>query len=186
MLDTLTYSAWHIPLSRKEMTLREAADDLSCVGAAPDDIPLMVQLAENPKYNIFHGAVDLKTHDYIHCILGRGLLAKDEAFVIGFTMGSTNRLSATEEKLFALVAERLYPGIYRFSREDVRVFRDAVRLAFLSDTPALNQIDYSRHLDRTLGDLRRELRIDEPLLSAYYAIEKKRYPDSPESQRLLD
>ena len=186
MLDTLTYAAWHVPLSRKDMTLREAADDLSCVGAAPDDIPLMVQLAENPKYNIFHGAVDLKTHDYIHCILGRGLLAKDEAFVIGFTMGSTNRLSATEEKLFALVAERLYPGVFRFSREDVRVFRDAVRLAFLCETSALNQVDYGRYLDWRLGDLRRELRIDAPLLSAYYAIEKKRYPQSPESQRLLD
>ena len=186
MLDTLTYAAWHLPLSRKDMTLREAALDLSCVGAAPDDIPLMVQLAENPKYNIFHGAVDLKTHDYIHCILGRGLLAKDEAFVIGFTMGSTNRLSATEENLFALVAERLYPGVFRFSREDVRVFRDAVRLAFVSETPALNQIDYGRYLDSTLGDIRRELRIDEDLLRAYYAIEKRRYPGSRDSRRLLD
>ena len=186
LVQTLDYADWHTPLSRCNMTLREAADDLARVGAAPEDIPLMVRLAENPRYNLFHGAVDLKTHDYIHCILGRGLLAKDEAFVIGFTMGSTNRLSATEEKLFALVAERLYPGIYRFSREDVRVFRDAVRLAFVSDTPALNQIDYGRYLDRTLGDIRRELRIDEGLLRAYYAIEKRRYPNSPESRRLLD
>lgn len=186
LTQTVAYADWHIPLSHADMTLAAAADDLARVGAAPDDIPLMVQLAENPKYNLFHGAVDLKTHDYIHAILGRGLLAKDEAFVIGFTMGSTNRLSATEEKLFTLVAERLYPGIFRFSREDVRVFRDAVRLAFISDTPALNRIDYGRYMQRTLGEIRQELRIDEPLLRAYYGIEKRRYPTSPESRRLLD
>ncbi len=186
LTQTLDYADWHIPLSRGAMTLTEAADDLARVGAAPEDIPLMVRLAENPRYNLFHGAVDLRTHDYIHAILGRGLLAKDEAFVIGFTMGSTNRLSATEEKLFTLVAERLYPGIFRFSREDVRVFRDAVRLAFISDTPALNQIDYGHLMDRTLADIREELRINEALLLAYFAIEKRRYPASPESRRLLD
>jgi hypothetical protein len=186
MLATLTYADWHVPLSRNDMTLRAAAAELACVGAAPDDIPLMVRLAENPRYNLFHGAVDLKTHDYIHCVLGRGLLAKDEAFVIGFTMGSTNRLSATEEKLFTLVAERLYPGIYRFSREDVRVFRDAARLAFICEASPLNQVDYTVRLDHSLGDLRRELKIDQDLLRAYYAIEKARHPASPESRRLLD
>ncbi len=186
LIQTLAYADWHIPLSQRSMTLREAAEDLARVGAAPEDIPLMVRLAENPRYNLFHGAVDLKTHDYIHAVLGRGLLAKDEAFVIGFTMGSTNRLTATEEKLFTLVAERLYPGIFRFSREDVRVFRDAVRLAFICETPALNQIDYEQHMDVPLGTIRRELRIDEDLLRAYFAIEKQRYPGSPESRRLLD
>ena len=186
LIQTLDYADWHIPLSRRNMTLGEAAADLARVGAAPEDIPLMVRLAENPRYNLFHGAVDLQTHDYIHAILGRGLLAKDEAFVIGFTMGSTNHLSATEERLFTLVAERLYPGIFRFSREDVRVFRDAVRLAFICETPALNRIDYARLMDRPLGGIRAELRIDEDLLRAYFAIEQRRYPASPESRRLLD
>ena len=186
LIRTLDYADWHIPLSRRGMTLGEAAADLARVGAGPEDIPLMVRLAENPRYNLFHGAVDLQTHDYIHAILGRGLLAKDEAFVIGFTMGSTNRLSATEEKLFTLVAERLYPGIFRFSREDVRVFRDAVRLAFICETPPLNRIDYARLMDRSLGDIRKELHIDDALLHAYFAMETRRYPASPESQRLLD
>jgi hypothetical protein len=114
------------------------------------------------------------------------LLAKDEAFVIGFTMGSTQRLSATAEKLFTLVAEHFCPGIYRFGDEDVRVFRDAVRLACVSDCPPLNTIDYKCHLDRSLGDIRRIFKIDEALLRAYFAIERERYPASPESQRLLD
>ncbi len=186
MLDTPAYTDFHIPLSQGAITLRRAAAHLAQVGAAPENIPFMVRLAENPKYNLFNGAVDLKTHDYIHLILGRGLCAKDEAFVIGFTMGSTNRLSATEESLFTLVAQFLYPGIYRFTDEDVKVFKDGVRLAFVSEPLALNKIDYAPLMDRRLAVIRRTLRIDEALLRAYYAIEKHRFPDAPESRRLLD
>ncbi len=186
MLDTPAYTDFHIPLSHGDITLRQAAADLARVGAAPEDIPFMVRLAENPKYNLFNGAVDLKTHDYIHLILGRGLCAKDEAFVIGFTMGSTSRLSATEESLFTLVAQFLYPGIYRFTEEDVKVFRDGVRLAFVSEPLPLNRIDYTPLMERRLDTIRSELRIDGDLLRAYYAIEKRRFPDAPESQRLLD
>lgn len=186
-MDTvLAYTDWHIPLSRGDMTLRQAAAELARVGAAPEDIPFMVRLAENPKYNLFNGAVDLKTHDCIHLILGRGLCAKDEAFVIGFTMGSTSRLSAPEESLFALVAQHLYPGIYRFTDEDVKVFRDGVRLAFVSEPEPLNRIDYAPLMERRLADIRHGLRIDEDLLRAYYAIERRRFPDAPESRRLLD
>jgi hypothetical protein len=41
----------------------------------------MIQLVENPRFNLpgidlFHGAVDLATHDAIHILLGRGLLPK--------------------------------------------------------------------------------------------------------------
>ena len=183
---TIPYADWHIPLSDGTMTLRHAAAHLAKVGAMPDEIPLMVRLAENPQFDLFTGAVDLKTHDYIHPLLGRGLLAKDEAFVVGFTMGSTHKLGAAEEKLFTLVAQHLYPGIYRFSAEDVRVFRDAVRLALTSDCLALNTVDYQPYLDRTLADIRRALGIEPLLLQGYYAIEKRRYPRSPESQRLLD
>jgi len=185
MAETIAFADWHIPLSDSTMTLRGAAAHLARVGAMPDDIPLMVRLAENPQFDLFTGAVDLKTHDYIHPLLGRGLLAKDEAFVVGFTMGSTHDLGAAEEKLFTLVAKYLYPGIFRFSDEDVRVFRDAVRLAVISDCQALNKVDYQPYLDRSLVEIRQALGIEEDFLRAYYAIERKRYPRSPECQRLL-
>jgi len=74
----------------------------------------MVQLVENPKFSmpgfrLFHGAVDLKRHDDIHLALGRGLLPKDEAFAIGFTMGTSNKVSTAEEKLFGWISKHLYP-----------------------------------------------------------------------------
>jgi hypothetical protein len=90
----MTYADWQIALSRSELTLRERLDSLAAVGARQQEIPLIVHLLENPKYRLpgmtlFHGAVNIEAHDRIHILLGRGLLTEDEAFIIGFTMGST-------------------------------------------------------------------------------------------------
>lgn len=182
----LDWRAWHLPLSRGGLTLRAALADLKRVGAAPGDIPLVVRLAENPRYDLFHGAVDLDAHDCIHLLLGRGLRAKDEAFVVGFTMGSTQKIGGAEERLFTLVARHLYPGIYRFTEDDVHIFRDARRLAEICGCRPLDVVDYGALMDRPLADLRRDLGIEAELLRAYYAMERRRYPEAPESARLLD
>ena len=156
-----------------------------------EDVPYIIQMVENPRFDlpgfdVFHGATDLETHEYLHILLGRGIRPKDEAFVIGFTMGSTDRVSTTEERLFSFFTKYLYPKNYRFTESDLRVFRDATKLGFISDCEPLHQIDIKPHLDCPLQELRAELRVEEDLLRAYYAIEKRRFPDSFESQRLLD
>lgn len=181
---------WHIPLSREDLTLRQAHDELSVLGLKQSDVPLIVQLVENPRFDfpgldIFHGATGLVAHDRIHVLLGRGLLAKDEAFVIGFTMGSTDRVSQTEEALYGFFSKYFYPKSYSFSDEDYRVFQDAVRLGFVSDCQALSDVDLEALLDLPLAEARRKIGIETDLLRAYYAIEQKRYPHSFESQRLL-
>jgi len=172
------------------MTLSDARRSLAAVGAAAEEIPFMVQLVENPKYRIpaidlFHGRVALSQHDAIHILLGRGLLNKDEAFTIGFTMGSTRKVTSLEEDLFAKIAARLYPGPYRFNDDDIAVFRDAVRLAYICDCKALDTVDFAPFEQQPLAETRRQLGIDKALLLAYYRIEKQRYPDCPASQRLL-
>jgi hypothetical protein len=187
----LDWRDWHLPLSLGHLTLGQALDDLAQIGAGQEEIPFIVQLMENPRYDIpgldiIHGAVDLHNHDAIHALLGRGLLQKDEAFVIGFTMGSTRKVTGFEERLFTLIAKRFYPGIFRFDDDDVRVFRDAVRLAWICGGAALDKVDFPSFRDRTLADLRQTLGIPEGLLSAYYAIEARRFPSAPESIRLLD
>lgn len=189
--EQAAWQDWHLPLSEGAVTLGEALDSLAQVGAAQNEIPLIIQLVENPRYDIpgldiFHGAVALPEHDAIHCLLGRGLLPKDEAFVIGFTMGSTRKVGSTEEKLFALVARHLYPGIYRFAEDDVRVFRDAVRLAWICECQSLDKVPFQTLRQYPLGELRAALGLDEDLLRAYYALEKRRFPGVRESQRLLD
>ena len=186
----VTYKTWHIPLSQETMTLREAIESLAALGAKQQEVPLMVQLVENPRFNlpgfdIFHGAVDLKTHDRIHILLGRGLLPMDEAFVVGFTMGSTNRVSTLEENLYAFVSKHFYPKVFRFNDDDLRVFRDAVKLGYISDCTPLNEIDYEPFLDRPLREIRAAIGLELPLIRAYFEIEQRRYPNSKASARLL-
>lgn len=182
---------WVIPLSRGALTLRAARALLAPIALKPEEIPFLVRLVENPELDVpgiemFNGAVSLPLHDQIHILLGRGLLAKDEAFVIGFTMGSSDQVSATEEMLYGIFSRFLYPKEYRFSNEDFRVFRDAVRLGFISDCVSLAEADFETLQDLPLREARGRLGIEEDLLRAYYAIEKRRYPRSFESRRLLD
>jgi hypothetical protein len=187
----MTYADWHIPLSHGELTLREGLDSLATVGARQQAIPLIVRLLENPKYRLpgmtlFHGAVDLDAHDRIHILLGRGLLTADEAFTIGFTMGSTKCVRRSEEWLFGFLARHVYPVPYTFDDTAVRIFNDAVRLGGISGCRALNRVGYDQYLDLPLQVIRRALCLETDLLAAYYRIEMERYPDSVASQRLLD
>ncbi|HEU0199559.1 MAG TPA: hypothetical protein VFR86_03905 [Burkholderiaceae bacterium] len=186
----MDYETWHVPLADGHLLLGDAYGSLRAVGLRQDQIPFIVQLIENPRFDVpgielFPGATDLETHDYIHVLLGRGLLPKDEAFVLGFTMGSTNRMSATEERLYELFARYLYPKSYRFGEDEMQVFRDAVRLGYVSDCASLAEADYAARARQSIAAVRAELGVEEDLLRAYYAIEKRRYPTAPECQRLL-
>lgn len=188
--DPVSYRDWHLPLRRDQLTLRAALADMQRVSAEQGEVPLMVQLVENPRYRIpgltiFHGAVDLHQHDCIHLILGRGLLPMDEAFTIGFTMGSTQRVSTLEKQLFALISKHLYPPFYQFGDDDLRVFRDAVRLGHISGCQPLDEVEFDRYLDTTLAEARQRIGLEVDLLQAYYAIERRRYPENPASGRLL-
>jgi hypothetical protein len=183
-------NSWHVPLSLGERVLGEVYAELKGFALRQDDIPFLIQLVENPKYDLpgfrlFHGAADLWTHDQIHILLGRGLLAKDEAFVIGYTMGTTAQVGQTEEWLYGLFARYLYPREYRFSDNDFEVFRDAVRLGFISRCHALAEADFAALQGLSIRAARERLNIEEDLLRAYYAIEQRRFPDSAESRRLL-
>ncbi|WP_455208832.1 hypothetical protein [Kaarinaea lacus] len=185
------YQDWYIPFQQDTLILREAHKSMASVRADQDEIPLMVQLIENPKFQIpgirlFHGAVDLNQHDYIHIILGRGLLDKDEAFTIGFTMGSTNKVTTTEETLYSLIARYLYPKVYQFDRDAIEVFKNAVRLGYISSCAALDEFNFEPYLDLPLREVRTRLGLEERLILAYYDIEKARYPEARDSQRLLD
>ena len=190
VLPPSTWEEWHIPFSQDQITLREARASLERLGAKQDEIPLMVQLVENPRYDLpgldlFHGKVDLKRHDAIHILLGRGLLSKDEAFVIGFTMGSTHKVTTWEENLYALVSRRFYPKGFQFDAEDIRIFKDATKLGHISDCQPLDQVDFDQYLDCHLRDLRATLGLESDLILAYYRIEQRRYPRAKASGRLL-
>ena len=186
----MNYSDWHIPISENRLTLVAAHASLNEVGAKKQNIPLIVKLIENPEcfipgFTLFHGAVDLKTHDYIHILLGRGLLPEDEAFTIGYTMGSTKQVGKAEAVLFELVTRYLYPETYRFSARDINIFYTALKLAEASKCVALDQVDYTKLIGNTLQQARYRLGMNENKIRASYQTEKTLYPDSKASQRLL-
>ena len=185
-----SYKDWLVPLQQGDVLVKDALLSLKALGAPQEEIPLVVKLLENPDYNIpgltlFHGAVDLHTHDYIHILLGRGLMPKDEAFTIGFTMGSTNQVGRIEEELFCLINQFFYPQLYRFGKEEIEIFKDAVQLGRMSMCQALNEVNFSDFEHSTIHGMRAALGIEEDLLQAYYAIEAKRYPRAVESGRLM-
>ncbi len=183
----MTAEEWHISLADKDITLREALSSMDDFKLDPKDVPLIIRLIENPKYDIglFSGTTALGAHDSLHVLLGRGVLIKDEAFVIGFTMGSTGKLNAITERLFLLIARYLYPEGYKFKAEESRVFKEAVELAKLMKCVDLSKVNYSHYMDRQLSYVRAELGIDTNFLKYSYLKEKLFYPNSPESQRLV-
>lgn len=181
---------WITKLDDDEKTMRQAYDSLMMIGNSQDEVPLIVKLTENPKFHFgglgfFKGRVTLEQHDYIHILLGRGLTLMDEAFVIGFTMGSTDRVSTHEQNLFELINKTLYPKPYRFKEDGMKVFRDAVALAYVSDCLPLEEVDFRPFLDLPLREIRKAVGLEVELLQAYYRIEAKRYPSCEASQRLL-
>jgi hypothetical protein len=181
---------WITKLADDQRTLRNAYESLMSVGNSQAEVPLVVRLAENPEYNFsglgfFKGRVTLEQHDYIHIILGRGLTLMDEAFVIGFTMGSTDRVSTHEANLFDWINHILYPKPYRFTEEGRQVFKDAVALGYVSDCKPLDTVDFHPMLDWPLRKIREEIHLEVDLLQAYYGIEARRYRDCKASQRLL-
>lgn len=177
---------WHIPISNNDVILRDALDSMKSFKLEPDEVPLSIRLTENPKYDIglFPGYISLQNHDAIHAILGRGVLLKDEAFVIGFTMGSTKRLNTLRERLFLLITRYLYPDGYKFYEDEQRIFKIAANCAKSMNCSDISTVDFSRYIDYTLSDIREEMNIDTERLCQIYRVEKLNY-DSPESQRLI-
>jgi hypothetical protein len=102
---------WHHPLSKGNSLLHNVLDSMSQFKLKQEEVPLVIKLVENPKHKtskLFTGAVDLFTHDCIHVVLGRGLLPKDEAFVIGYTMGSSKKMKRWRRNLFMFICKYLY------------------------------------------------------------------------------
>ena len=89
----------------------------------PSSIHWFVWLIENPKSPIsLTGAIDLYNHDIIHLLLNRDMEVRDEAMVIGFTMGNSETTSSWVRWLFEFCARHLYPEGYQFDEHDLLEF----------------------------------------------------------------
>ena len=111
---------WHVPLYASQSTFDEGLRSMDSFKLQAEDVPFIIKLVENPKYDIglFAENVSLYNHDCIHLLLGRGLRVKDEAFVIGYTMGSTKKMRRWRRNLYMFCAKYLFPEGYKFGEEE--------------------------------------------------------------------
>ena len=176
---------WHHPLSKGSNNLKTVLDGMKEFKLAQEDVPLIIKLTENPKYftsKLFTGAVDLFSHDCIHVLLGRGLLPKDEAFVIGYTMGSGKKMSRWRRNLFLWICKYLYPEGYKFTEEERYIFYSGVMAGSRCSTD-LSKVQFDKLQNMKIDYIRKLLDIDKELLKCYYCTEKRLF-DGKESQRL--
>jgi hypothetical protein len=181
--DTDNWWEWYPGLNNDRATLQEIYDTLPA--APPTAIPRIVRLFENPQSWLkFRGAIDLETHDLLHIILGRGLLDQDEAFVLGFTMGTTKNLLAIERVAFKFILSRVYPEPYRIPSELLPAYDLGVAAGKSQGLRRIYRQPLRDFLKRPLGEVRRELRVDTQVVRDFYRREKRLLPGTLASVRL--
>jgi hypothetical protein len=177
------WRTWFPGLDNDDQTLQEVLATLPA--APPTAIPWIVRLFENPQgWLRLHGAVNLRNHDMIHVLLGRGLLGQDEAFVIGFTMGSTKAVSWLERMFFKVIVSQVYPHPYRITWRTLAAYDLGLEAGRELDVKDLHRRLRDEMLDRPLGETRRRLGIDPERLRNFYARERAALPGTAASLRL--
>lgn len=170
--DTSLWLAWYPGIRNDEKTVDEV---ILSMPAAPDiAIPWIVKLFENPTSRLrFRGAVDLEDHDVLHVLLGRGLQDQDEAFVLGFAMGTAKKIKRIETYLFKMILARLYPEPYRIPTFLQPAFDLGVQCG--TKTGAVNLYTQSLKDLRslTLGEARHRAGIDMDIVKEFYQLEQQ-------------
>ena len=114
-----------------------------------------VWLLENPNSPIsLTGAVDLYNHDIIHILLNRGMEVKDEAMVIGFTMGNSQSTSSWVRWLFEFCAKYLYPEGYAFDDETLLEFERGYAYGYTRKRRNIHLAQFDER--KTVATLRKE------------------------------
>ncbi len=109
---TDSWLAWYPGLDNDTTSIGEMLETLPKVPAS--SIPWLIRFFENPdSWFRFRGAIHLADHDVLHVLLGRGLQDQDEAFVLGFAMGTAKKISRFQYHVFKWVMVHLYPEPYR-------------------------------------------------------------------------
>lgn len=165
---------------------RKLADVLATLpGAEQADIHWLVRLIENPRSPLaFPGQISLARHDALHILLGRGLNNQDEAFVIGFTMGSARITKQWHCRLYCWIARHLYPPAYRFKPEHQQVFELGLGQGWKHPVQDVHLVPIEKMLEDTVDMVRERTGIKVHDLHAAYRHEQILVPHTHESARL--
>jgi hypothetical protein len=86
--------------------------------------------------------------------------------------------------LYTLAGKYLYPGPCKFKDDEIQIFKDAVRLGYISDCDDLAEVDYACCMHVNVGELRCQLNI-ETSVADLVSNRKKRHPEHKASCRLV-
>ena len=182
-IEKLPWWGWNPGLDNGDHQLGDVLGSMPSVDA--DAIPWQIKFLENPSSKFaLPGAITLARHDAIHVLLGRGLRAQDEAFVIGFTMGATKVLRGWQEAFFAFATKYFYPKPYNFTDDDINALKLGFGAGAASKAVRLERFPFEDHHDKTVDEVRKIVGISLPELHAYYRKEALLTADSKESRRL--
>ena len=120
------------------------------------DIPLIIRLLENPASPIaLPGKISLHNHDCLHIVLGIGVNPKDEAFIIGFTMGNDDQTKSWHIQLFKFLSRFVYPLKYRFTVGELEIFDWGFEYGKRLKYRNLNKIEFECFHNITIEEIRR-------------------------------
>lgn len=177
------YRDWNPGISNGDQTLKSVLDTLP--GNNSIDISFWVKLIENPRSPFaLPGAIGLEEHDCVHALLGRGLLNQDEAFVIGYTMGNASNIKHWQVALYIYYSRYIFPKIYRFGERELVTFNLGLNYGKTRRTKNIHKIDFNKHKDRSLGEIRAMYDINLDILRHLRYVEKTMIPRSKASKRL--
>lgn len=146
--------------NNKSITLKEARQNLP-KGCRPEDIPWIVRLLENPRSVLaLPGKITLYNHDCLHILLNKKFNLKDEAFVIGFTMGNDLKTNWFHLLIFKFFSRFIYPKGYRFNVAHLKEFDLGVSYGRKISNKNINQIDFQKYENITVDELRSILGIN--------------------------
>lgn len=168
-IKPVEWAFWNPGLDNDHLTLRQVYETLPTYEFS--SYPLIVLALENPKSPIaLDGKCNLLTHDLIHALLGRGLFVQDEAFVIGYTMGTSRTIGRFQKGIFKFAARYLYPKKYRFKASDLVVY-DLGFMAGQANKIEIFDVPLAEMMDEKLGVLRNRFGIDKAFLRTLYSLE---------------
>ncbi len=158
MIATVEFKS-NFDSDRSHRTLKKCLQSLQ--GDKQSDIPFMIWLLENPD-SIFPlpGKINLYNHDCLHILLDRESSLFDEAFVIGFTMGSDLKTNRFHLAVFKILSNLLYPKQYKFERQQFELLKIAFDYGRKLKVKNINQIDFKTYENKTVGEMRKFLGID--------------------------
>lgn len=180
------WGEWAPDARMDTMTMLEARNTLPGISEAA--LPKLLVKYEDPtSAHALVGSVKLDHHDIIHILLRRGLLDQDEAFVLGFTMGTATNIDISgPASRFKEILAKEYGEPYRIPLLKLPAFDLGIQCARESQCRDIFAIPLTdpQYLNMSVSDLRAYCGISDQLLSHFYMLERVMIPHSLESLRL--